>query len=77
MFTFSFRVPTWRLIPDQFKWCSAGAAIVAIVVIGGCRCISVPHGCVASCACTSVWLGTGFSHRWTEGKRAAVFCHCG
>ena len=25
-------LPTWRLIPDQFKWCSAAAANVAFVV---------------------------------------------
>ena len=31
-FTFSCSLPTWRLIPDQFKWCSAAAANVAFVV---------------------------------------------
>ena len=32
MFTFSCGLPTRRLIPDQFKWRSAGAAIVAFFV---------------------------------------------
>ena len=31
MFTFSCGLPTWRLIPDQFKWCSAGVAIFMFV----------------------------------------------
>ena len=31
MFTFSCGLPTWRFIPDQFKWCSAAAANVAFV----------------------------------------------
>ena len=31
-FTFSCGLPTWKLIPYQFKWCSAGAANVAFVV---------------------------------------------
>ena len=30
-FTFSCGLPTWRLIPDQFKWCSAAAGNVAFV----------------------------------------------
>ena len=32
MFTFSCGLPTWRLIPDQFKWCSAGTTIVEFLV---------------------------------------------
>ena len=32
MFTFSCGLPTRRLIPDQFKWCSAAAANVAFVM---------------------------------------------
>ena len=31
-FTFSCGLPTWRLFPNQFKWCSATAANVAFVV---------------------------------------------
>ena len=42
-----------------------------------CRCSPVPRGCVASRACTSVWLGTGFFRGWVESKRAAVLCRCG
>ena len=40
-----------------------------------CRCSPVPRGRVVSRACTSVWLGTGFSHGWVSC--AAVFCRCG
>ena len=70
-FIFSCGLPTWRLIPDQFKWCSAAAANVAFVV-SDCRYSPVPRGCVASRACTSVWLDPGFCHGWVEGKRAVV-----
>ena len=31
-FTFSCGLPTSRLIPDQFKWCSAAVANAAFVV---------------------------------------------
>ena len=29
---YSCGLPTWRLIPDQFKWCNGAAANVAFVV---------------------------------------------
>ena len=61
----------------SLKSCSAAAANVAFCRGCDCRCSPVPCGCVASHACTSVWLGTGFCHGWVEGKRAAVFCCCG
>ena len=55
-------------IPDQFKWCSAAAANVAFVVSVIVD-VVLYRGCVASRACTSVWLGTCFCHGWVGGKR--------
>ena len=74
--TFSCSLPTWRLIPDQYKWCIAAAANAAFGE-GNCRYSPVPSGCVSSRACTSIWLGAGFCCGWVESKRAVVFCRCG